>query len=289
MRAIERAWRGGKGEWRMHVLSALSISVAFMCLAFALLAVVNLRSLEQRWESAGRISAFLTTDVTEAEAMSVARVLKSTPDVVDASYVSSEKARVDLLDASDNTLLEALPGAAFPASIEVRLAETADAGRVAEVAKLMGQLRSVESVETYQAWTTRLSKFANAATLVATFLCAIVFIAVTTVVSSSIKLMLERRRDEVEVLRIVGATTSYVRQPFMLEGAAQGALGAFMALLLTGVMFGFVTHRFDEQLALLLGMAPRFLPWVISAVLIASGAVIGGAASLWSLRRSFEV
>lgn len=289
MKTIERAWRGGKSEWKLHALSALSISVAFMCLTFALLAVTNLRGLEHRWQAAGRISAFLQSGVSEADALSVTRVLRSTPDVETARYVSAERARLDLLSGGDNTLLEALPSAAFPASIEVKLVSGANAGRSAEVASQLIKLPSVESVETYQAWTQRLSKFAQAATLLASTLALIVFVAVSTLVSSSIKLMLERRRSEVEVLRVVGATSAYVRRPFMVEGAAQGALGAAVAIGITAAMFGFATQRFDQQLSLVFGMAPQFLPWFVGAALVACGAILGGFSSLWSLRRSFSV
>lgn len=288
MKTIERAWRGGKSEWRMHGLSTLSTSVAFMCLAFALLAVVNLQNLEQRWQSAGRISAYLVAQATEAEATEIARVLKSTPDVKSARYLSAESARSELLEASPNSLLEALPGSVFPATIEVELSEMATATRAEEVARQMRGLRAVESVETYKAWTERLSHFAGGAALAAGFLALIVFIAVTTVVSSSIKLMLERRRAEVEVLRIVGATRDYVRRPFMVEGAAQGALGAMVAVTISGLMFAFVQQRFDEQLSLLFGVAPKFLPWFLCLGLVGSGALLGAVASHFSLRGSFE-
>ncbi|MEN9577376.1 MAG: hypothetical protein RJA70_385 [Pseudomonadota bacterium] len=288
MKTIERAWRGGKSEWRMHGLSTLSTSVAFMCLAFALLAVVNLHSLEQRWQSAGRISAYLAPQVSEAEATEIARVLKSTPDVKSARYVSAESARGELLEASPNTLLEALPGGAFPATVEVQLNEGAPAARAEEVAGQLRELATVESVETYKAWTKRLSHFAGGASLAAGFLALIVFGAVTTVVSSSIKLMLERRRSEVEVLRIVGATSDYVRRPFMVEGAVQGALGALVAVALCGLMFAFVQQRFDEQLSLLFGMAPRFLPWFLCLGLVGSGALLGAVASHFSLRGAID-
>jgi len=112
---------------------------------------------------------------------------------------------------------------------------------------------------------------------------------VVSVVSSTIRLALQRRRIEVEVLKLVGATDDYVRRPYVVEGAAQGALGATLALLLLGALFAIVQSRFDSSFATLIGMTPSFLPWSVAVGLIASGAVLGALAALLSVRRLLSV
>ncbi len=288
MKAVERAWRGSRSEWKMHAVSALSATVAFLCLAFALLVVVNLSHLEQRWASIGKLTAFVVDSTTEADAMQVARALKSTPGVQSVRYVSSELAKSEMLEHTATPLLESLPTAAFPAALEIELEPTINSERAKEIAAKLGQHPGVESVETYAHWTQQVSKFAEAANVLAGFLSLIVFFAVVTVVSSSTKLLLERRRNEVEVLRIVGATTEYVRRPFMVEGAMQGGLGAAGAVAVTGLLFAVFRAQFDEQVTVLLGLSPRFLPWFLTAGLVAVGAILGSLASFLSLRRSFE-
>jgi cell division transport system permease protein len=288
MKALERAWRGGRSEWRMHALSAMSASLAFLCLVFALLLVINLRGIENRWRSAGRVSAFLTQQATEEQANQVVRALNKTADVEDVRYVSAEAARSQLLDATPSTLLEALPREAFPSSLEIQFSSTIDPLRRVSVVDQLKKLPGIESIETYENWTSRLARFAEAASMVAGALALVVFLAVVTVVSSSTKLMLERRRNEVEVLRIVGATSEYVSRPFMLEGALQGGFGALMAVLGALAVFLFLGSHFDEQLQLLLGIRPRFLPWFMSVGLVSAGAALGGCAAILSLRRSFH-
>jgi cell division transport system permease protein len=287
MKAVERAWRGGRSEWRMHAVSALSATVAFLCLAFALLVVVNLYNLEQRWASIGRLTAFVVDNTTEAEAMHIARALKATEGVGDVRFVSSELARSEMLENGSTELLETLPPAAFPAALEITLNDNIDSARALAIAAKLEQHPGVEAVETYAHWTQQVSKFAKAANFLALFLSVIVFFAVVTVVSSSTKLLLERRRNEVEVLRIVGATSEYVRRPFLVEGAMQGALGATFAVIVAGALFLAFRSQFNDQVTVLLGMSPRFLPWFVVAGLVAVGGLLGSAASLFSLRRSF--
>ncbi len=288
MKAVERAWRGGRSEWQMHAVSAISAAVAFLCLAFALLVVVNLSRLEQHWASIGKLTAFVVERTTEADAMQISRALKATPGVQAARYVSSEVAKSEMLEHSATPLLESLPTAAFPAAVEVELDASVSPERAREIAAKLSQHPGIESVETYAHWTQQVSKFAEAANVLAGFLSLIVFLAVVTVVSSSTKLLLERRRNEVEVLRIVGATSEYVRRPFMVEGALQGGLGAACAVAVTGALFALFRAQFDEQVTVLLGMSPRFLPWFLTMGLVVVGAGLGCMASFLSLRRSFE-
>src|SRR6201999_1148911 len=116
-------------------------------------------------------------------------------------------------------------------------------------------------------------------------LALVVLAAVVSVVSSTIRLSLQRRRIEVEVMKLVGATDSYVRSPFVVEGAAQGGLGALFAVLLLGVLFGIVQSHFDGNLAALLGATPIFLPWTVVLGLVGSGALLGAVAAYGSLRK----
>jgi cell division transport system permease protein len=113
--------------------------------------------------------------------------------------------------------------------------------------------------------------------------------AVFSVISSTMRLLLSRRSIEVEVLRLVGATNSFVRQPFVIEGAMQGAAGAAAAIALLGMLFWLVRGRFDHELANLLGLSPSFLPWSVSVGFVILGGLLGATTALVSLRRMGNV
>ncbi len=285
MRAVERAWRAGKGDWRMHGVSALSSAVAFLCLAFALLLWVNLEQLHARWGVTDRLTAYLHEATGEAQAVEVARALRGSEGVLQARYVSSEVAKDEMLEGTAARSLELLPADAFPASIEVSLSPDVSKQRAAELARQLERVTGVEAVETYGNWTAQVARLANVATGVALAMAALVLLAVVTIVSSSTKLMLERRREEVEVLRIVGATEHYVSRPFMVEGAVQGAVGALGAVVFCGLLFVCIERQLHEQWTLLLGVSPRFLPWFWTVCLVAGGGALGAVAARWSLGR----
>src|SRR5262249_41689146 len=136
-----------------------------------------------------------------------------------------------------------------------------------------------------QSWTSRLASVLRAAVLASGILAIVVFAAVVSVVASTIRLTLQRRRIEGEGLKVLGATGDYVGRPFVLEGAGQGALGSFLAILLVFVLFLLVRSRFDAELSVLVGMAPRFLPWYAALGMVLTGGALGAVAAHGSLRR----
>lgn len=284
MNAVDRAFRGSRGDWRLHALSVFSVAVAFVCLAATLLVVVNVDAVRGAWARTGRASVYLDPGVTEPQVAAIDRALRATEGVSAVRFVSSEDARKEL-GASGDELVASLPAEAFPASLEVSLADDAAAERLERMASQLGALPAVTGVETYQAWSDRLGALLDRGYAAAALLALVVLAAVVSVVSSTMRLVLTRRRIEIEVLKLVGATDAYVRRPFVLEGAGQGALGALFAVGLVGVLYAIVRSSLDGQLGLLLGTPLTFLPWTLAASLIALGGAIGAGAAHLSLRR----
>ena len=285
MSTVGRVWRSGRGDLKLYLLSVFSLAVAFVCLASALLVVVNLHAVEVRWRRAGRISIYLRDGTSEDQLGALKHAVDQTPGIVSTKYVSPVDARRDMVDDGLSGSLAALPTEAFPASIEVSLdSEMADVEVTAIAEKLRG-IPSVESVETYQRWTDRVSALVRGGVAASTVLALVVLAAVISVIGSTMRLALHRRRIEVEVLKLVGATDTFVRRPFLVEGAAQGAAGALASLGLLGILYLIVVSRFDDQLGLLLGVSPTFLPWEITAGMIAMGAALGTASAFAGVRR----
>ena len=285
MTPIERAFRGTKNDWRLHALSVFSVAVAFVCLASALLVVVNVSHVRDRWSGTGRASVYLKRGADREQIATIERALRKSEGVTDVKFVSSDDARHELTAQGDDPIIDALPTEAFPASLEVSVESEAAAARLDKLASQLGALPAVERVETYGAWSDRLAALLAGGVTASGLLALVVLAAVVSVVSSTIRLALQRRHIEVEVLKLVGATDDYVRRPYVLEGAAQGALGAALALLLLGSLFAIVQSRFDQSFATLIGMTPSFLPWTVALSLVVAGGLLGALAALLSVRR----
>ena len=282
-----RARRGMLREWRLHALSVFSLAVAFVCLGAALLVVTNLRGVEERWSHAGRASIYLKDSATQQEVDSFKAALARLPIVTQVKYVSSGQARSEFgqQELGAKSELAALPAEAFPASIEIEVRPDVTDADLNDMVQKLRQLPAIDDVETYQAWTERLARLVRGGVAAAALLALVVFASVLAVVGSTIRLALQRRRAEVEVLKLVGATDRFVKGPFLLEGSAQGALGALGAIALLGALFLLVRGRLDGELAALVGVEPAFLPWQVALAMVAVGALLGMTAAALGLRK----
>jgi cell division transport system permease protein len=278
-------------EWRLHALSVFSLAVAFVCLGAALLVVTNLRAVEERWSRAGRISIYLKDSASSQDVETFKAAIGAVQGVTGVRYVSSGQARAEFAtqDGARRSDLAALPPEAFPASIEVEVRQDMTDTELADIVTKVKQLPAIDDVETYQAWTERLGRLVRGGVAASLLLATVVFASVLAVVGSTIRMALQRRKTEVEVLRLVGATDRFIKGPFLLEGSAQGAMGALGALGLLSALFFVVRGRLDTELASLVGVEPSFLPWQVALAMVAVGASLGAAAAAMGLRKLVAV
>jgi cell division transport system permease protein len=285
MTVVERAVRGAKNDLRLHALGVFSVAVAFVCLGATLLAVVNVEEVRERWASLGRASVYIKRGASESEITTIERALRASDGVASVRRVTSDEARREVAVAGRDPVLDALPADAFPQSLEVMTRRDIDDTHLARIAAQLQTLPAVEQVETYGAWSERVGTLLMGGVTAAGLLAIIVLAAVVSVVASTIRLSLQRRRVEVEILKLVGATDSYVRRPLVLEGAAQGALGSTLAIAVLGVLYLVIRSHLDASLVALLGTAPSFLPWPSLVLGVGLGSGLGALAAFMSLRR----
>lgn len=282
---FERALRAAWSDAKLHLQGVFSVAVAFICLGSMLLLLVNVDGLRQRFSDSGKASVYLRAGVDLETVSAVKAALLAAEGVEKVEYLSAEQARADVLANTTDEALAALPSEAFSASLEVSVATVGAAERLEKLREQLLLLPAVESVETYRAFGERLAALLAGGLRVVGILLVVVLFAAISVVGSSMRMALVRRKSEVEVLKMVGATDSYVRGPFVVEGAIQGGLGALLSVVVLLVLYLVLREAFDGALGTMLGVAPRFLPPLASLGLVFLGASIGSLASFLSLRR----
>jgi cell division transport system permease protein len=239
----------------------------------------------ERWASLGRASVYLAANASREQVAAIDRALRASEGVTSVRHVSPEAARRDAAEVGRDPMIDALPADAFPETLEVSVRKDVRPERIQELAAQLRALPAVEGVETYGSWSERIESMLAGGVAAAGLLSLVVLAAVISVVSSTIRLSLQRRKLEVEVMKLVGATEGYVRGPFVIEGAAQGALGASFAVGLLGVLYLVVRSHLDGRLMAMVGMSPAFLPWHLVLTMVVLGATFGALAAFLSLRR----
>ncbi len=288
--AIKRAKRGLREERRLYVVAVSSLAVAFLCLAAALLGIANLDVAAERWGKSGRLTVYLKDGADTQDIAQLRVVLEGLAEVTAVQHVTSDIARSVFLDQADvEAEFEALPAEAFPPSLEVQLKRSVTRERADAIGARVMQFRAVSDVESYRGWFEKLDGLLVAGRSIAVALALLVAFCVIAVISNTIRLAVARRRGEIEVMKLCGATNGFVRGPFVLEGIFQGFMAALVAVVALLVTYLILRGHVDGTLAALTGSKLVFLDlWAVLALLI-GGALVGAAGSAVSVRRYLMV
>lgn len=286
----KRARRGLREDVRLYLVAITSLSIAFLCLDGALLALSNLGNLSADLGRSRAVTLYLRDGVRAPEVEQLRLTLETLPEVAGVEHVDSVSARERFLsDADLPEELASLPVEAFPASLEVALSPEAPASRVEGIAARVRELGAVEDVETYQRWFDQLAALVASGRTAAGVIALLVLVCVLAVVANTIRLAVANRREEVEVMKLCGATHDFVRGPFLLEGAFQGFAASVLACLMLLVGFLVLRERFDATFASFTGVRAAFLPPAAVFALVLGGALVGAAGSALALRRYLGV
>jgi cell division transport system permease protein len=291
---IARALRGSAGRPLVSILSIGAIGVSLLLVGLVALATANVAALTARWDRGVQMIVYLTDGTTPERARAIGQVLRSLNAIERVDYVAPDAAwrrLADSLGAQRRDLLDGVEAGFLPGSLEVRLkGGVRSVAAASPVIERLKRTPGVEEVEFLGDWVDRLTALLGALRVAALALTLLVGGACIYVVGGTIQLGMYARRDELEVLRLVGATDGFVQLPLVVEGALQGTIGAAAAL---GLLYG-VYRLGAPTLERLLGSAVgdvrlAFLPAPLVAGALGAGLVLGVLGSWLAIGRHAQV
>ncbi len=285
--AVRSLWRGRQSG----LLSAATIALALFVLGAFLLVTANLERLGNEWSRAAEMSVYLKDDMAPQERANIERLLAASDLVTAKEYVS----KADALSRFKQTFAD-LAGAVdglgenpLPASYEVRLRAgadgTASAAALDALASNLRQTAGVADVRYDRQWLSRVISAIGVVRTVGLLLGGLLTIAAALTVANVVRLALYARRDELEIMHLVGAPQIYVRGPFVMEGILQGGVGALAAVIALGAVFFATRTNYLAPLASAINLSSiQFLPWEISVLLVVGGMAVGCLGGLVAAR-----
>lgn len=279
-----------KHEPLLNGATILALSVAFLCFCTFLVVALTFGGLVRRWTDDFHISVYLAEGVSDQEARRIARTVGALDEVQRATVVTSSEVRERLAsDMGDDQVLAGLDARLFPTTVEVRVADgVRDPVRINGLADRLRALAVVDQVETYGDLFSKLRTVSAVARTVSVVLGLIVLIATLLVVSNTVRLSLLGRREEIEIMKLCGATDRFVRIPFLLTGAVQGFLGSLLSLGLLAIVGGLLHRAVGSLLPPLWSDGLAGFPVAASIMVVAIGTILGLAGSHMSVRRFLQ-
>lgn len=213
-----------------HLIASLTVGATLVVAAGSAALALGARALLDAWGSRVELTLYLTPGLSEEEGRELARQAAETVGGK-ARWVSPQEAMERLSRAlgDDEGILGSLPMEPLPASIELRPGGPAGAEQLPYLAEVLLKLPGVEEVDWGRAWAERLSRLGRMAERAWGVLLGILLSGAALLVGAVIRFAVHARREEIEILHLLGASDGFIRLPFLLEGLFAGGVGGLFA------------------------------------------------------------
>lgn len=286
---VRETYKSVRRNGFMSVASVSTVAVALLVLGMFLLLFLNTNNMAKYLESQVQISVYMQDSANYDDLNKAKDTLTKMPGVVKVTYVDKQQAlkRFEERLGDQKQLLNSLgKDNPFPNSFDVQVDKPE---RIKEVTPKIQQIPKIETAKFGQEilenlfQLTRILRFGG--------IVLVVFLAMATlfIISNTIRLTVFARRKEVSIMKYVGATDSFIRWPFLLEGMSLGFIGAILASVILAIIYTSMVDRIHSTLAFMPILSPSPLLWWVTLGLLVAGTAIGAVGSFISLRKFLRV
>ena len=285
--------REGAGNMFSHgFMSFAAIGITVACLlimgTFTLVAYnanVNLADLQQE----NAVLAFVDDALTEQEARALQTKIENVNNVADCTFMSRDEAKENYIARYDgDELYGDLPADVFRHRYVIHVT---DPDRIMETKEAVEQVAGIAKARADQAVAVGFTTARNVAGIISIALIAILLLVSVFIISNTIKLTTFDRRDEIAIMKMVGATNGFIRWPFVYEGMLLGLFSAVIAFGLQWLLYTAVARGIGTSGTLqILTVVPFVKIWQpVALVFLGAGILVGVGGSLTAIRRFLRV
>jgi cell division transport system permease protein len=257
----------------LNIVTIITISLAILIASAFILFFVNTSEIINSWKKGLHIMAYLKPGIHNADLTNLKRTIQSLGGVHTLRFISKQEAldRLKVQMKHQSSLFEDLSENPLPDSFEIRM--TASTGTWQKIESLAAQIESlplIEEVEYGRRWIGRFVRIISLFRLAGYAMGALFFMATVFIVANTIRLVIYSRREEVEIMRLVGATDRFIKIPFYIEGLIQGGLGAFIGLVMLFISFFFLSTNIEQAFTPDLMRLQFLTPTTLGGILLGS-------------------
>jgi len=271
----------------LNTVTIITIAISILIVSTFALFFVNANEIINSWKKGIRIMAYLKPDAPETKIPELKRKIQRMDGIQDVRFISKNEAFQQLKKQMrrQSSLFENLKENPLPDAFEIRLiASSQNQEKVEMLATRLESLPQVDEVEYGQRWLGRFTNFFNLFRLTGYVMGGLFFMAALLIVANTIRLVLYSRREEIEIMRLVGATDRFIKAPFYIEGLIQGAFGGIIGLAALFITFMFISSSVKQGLSPAL-FTIRFLSPGTFCGIIFSSTFVGWIGCYLSLKK----
>ncbi len=269
------------------LINSLMIAVAFSLPALLFVLVANLEVLSSGWDGQPRISIYLSDKATDLQAQALVTDIRKEPGIESVVYISPADGLQDFQkQAGISNVIDELGFNPLPGVVEITPIAGLSSDALSQLATRYKDIEAVKQVKLDRQWVKRLYTILALLDRVAVTLGCLLGLTVLLVISNTIRLTIESRRDEIRVIKMVGGTNGFIMLPFLYMGMWYGLAGAFLAILVVFTVLAVIVGQVSELAGLYGSQFSLAGPglYMLSA-LVLSGIVLGIVGAMVSCYR----
>jgi len=272
----------------MTTAAILSTTTILIIVGVFLLISVNSNLFLKNIESQLEIIVYLEDNISKAELNNLKNNFTSIDEIKEVKFVSKEEAYQRLLKSlgERKDILSAIETNPLPASFEIR---AKDPKVIGQIANQIAKLKKVEEVEYGQGTVEKLLNFTYIFRRAGILILALLVFASILIISNIIKITVYARRNEIEIMSLTGATSWFIKWPFIIEGFLQGFISAILSIIILYKFYFFTINRVHQVIPFLPLVVGNMdlLPIGISILLL--GSLVGILGSMFSVGKYLDV
>lgn len=281
------------GNRLVTMITTCTITLALLIISLFMLIYVNMEGTIEQWSRKVVVTVYFDKDPLPQDLSALKSRIGGLPGTESVQYVSREEALKKFRSRlkGQESLLEGVSADILPSSFEITLnKEFRSSDAVNLYVSRLKHVQGIGEVQYGEEWVKKFLTFFQFVRVLGLLIALFLILAVLFIVSNTIKLTVLARHDELEILALVGATSFFIKAPFLVEGMLQGAAGAILAVsILTAGYYSLLANAvnflsFNPADAGLIFLPPSHL-----AALICGGILLGFIGSLASLKKLIAI
>ena len=289
-RSIRDAVKSVVRNFSLSIASILCVTITLILVSVSIIISANINNTTRNIEDELNIVVYVNKNASDEQVNQVKDAINKISKVQSVEYKSKAEWKSEMMDYSDTfkTVLNYLDDNPLMDSFTVKVNNVKD---LSEVAKYIKTIDNVETVKYGEGMVESIVSAFDVVQKVTVIIVIALVIVTAFLISNTIKLTIFSRRNEIEIMRLVGASNSSIKLPFIFEGFIIGALGSIIPIIVT--IYGYVIlytklggHVFSNMLVLI---KPYNFVFQISLALLIIGAIVGMFGSVKAVRKYLKI
>ena len=271
----------------LNFITIMTISLSILIVSVFLLFFENASRVIESWNQGGRVIIYLNNDFTQDMLPQLKAQINTLTQTDTMTYISKtqalDKLKKDM--SSQSTFLNTLKNNPLPDALEIRMKSYNSFEKVQKIAQNIKAIKIVEDVEYGQGWLGRFLKIFNLFKITGYAMCSLFFLIALFITSNTVRLAFYSRKLEIEIMRLVGATETFIKAPFYVEGLLQGFFGGIIGLVVLLISYLTISSGITQNLASYIYFDIRFLSVQMIALIVFGSTFLGWFGCYISLKQ----